>query len=411
MSSALNIFLVEDSLVQRMHAAALCEELGLAVTGEAADGVEALMLLQNMPLPDIMLIDLEMPGMDGIELIQALAHQAIPVSIIVSSAKEDALIASVEVMLQAYGLPVLGAIKKPLTRLQLDKALCRFKPITKDHLQIRPELVMAVSEIAKGLVEHQFVAYFQPKISTTSGVIKGVETLMRWQHPEKGLVMPSQFIAIAEEHGLINELTIEILDLALQQCRHWHERGLKITVAVNLSMLSLSDSSFTEQIAQKVASYGIDPAYIVLEITETAVMGDVGNALGTLARLRLKGFGLSIDDYGTGFSSMQQLSRIPFTELKIDRSFVDGAHAKPHLHAILASAIEIAKRLELKSVAEGVETVEDLRVVQQLGCDVVQGYLTAKPMPGEDIVPWLKANNLRLRELCRSGHNPPASPD
>ncbi|STQ90966.1 EAL domain-containing protein (putative c-di-GMP-specific phosphodiesterase class I) [Iodobacter fluviatilis] len=398
----LNVFIVEDSLIQRMHAAALCTELGLRVMGEASDGNEALLLLQNSPLPDVMLIDLEMPGMDGIELIQELAHREIAVSVIVSSAKEDALISSVETMLQAYGLPVLGAIKKPLTLPQLSKALDHFKPISKESPQSRPEVVMAASEITKALVEHQFIAYFQPKISIKTGVIKGVETLIRWQHPEKGLVMPSQFISIAEEQGLINELTMEILDLALQQCRHWHERGLKITVAINLSMLSLSNSTFAEHIAQKVASYAIDPSFIVLEITETAVMGDVGNALGTLARLRLKGFGLSIDDYGTGFSSMQQLSRIPFTELKLDRSFVDGAHAKPHLRAILASAIEIAKKLDLRSVAEGVECVEDLAVLQELGCDIVQGYLTAKPMPGDEIVPWLKSNNQRLRELCKT---------
>ncbi|NHQ87569.1 EAL domain-containing response regulator [Iodobacter sp. HSC-16F04] len=397
----LNVFIVEDSLIQRMHAATLCAELGLSVVGEASDGNEALLLLQNSPLPDVMLIDLEMPGMDGIELIQELAHRDIAVSVIVSSAKEDALISSVETMLQAYGLPVLGAIKKPLTIEQLSKSFDHFKPISKDSPQSRPEVVMAASEITKALVEHQFLAYFQPKISIKTGVIKGVETLIRWQHPEKGLVMPSQFISIAEEQGLINELTMEILDLALQQCRHWHERGLKITVAINLSMLSLSNSTFAEHIAQKVASYAIDPSFIVLEITETAVMGDVGNALGTLARLRLKGFGLSIDDYGTGFSSMQQLSRIPFTELKLDRSFVDGAHAKPHLRAILASAIEIAKKLELRSVAEGVECVEDLVVLQELGCDIVQGYLTAKPMPGDEIVPWLKNNNQRLRELCK----------
>ncbi|MBY0446785.1 MAG: EAL domain-containing response regulator, partial [Burkholderiales bacterium] len=367
----LSVFIVEDSLIQRMHAAALCTELGLRVTGEASDGNEALLMLQNMPLPDVMLIDLEMPGMDGIELIQELAHKAIPVSIIVSSAKEDALIASVETMLQAYGLPVLGAIRKPLTLTQLDKAFGKFNPISIDQLQKRPEVVMASSEITRALIEHQFIAYFQPKISIKTGVIKGVESLIRWQHPEKGLIMPSQFIAIAEEHGLINELTMEVLDLALQQCRHWHERGLKITVAINLSMLSLSNSAFAEQIAQKVASYSIDPNFIMLEITETAVMGDVGNALGTLARLRLKGFGLSIDDYGTGFSSMQQLSRIPFTELKLDRSFVDGAHAKPHLRAILASAIEIAKKLDLRSVAEGVENEDDLTVLKELGCDIV----------------------------------------
>jgi EAL domain-containing protein (putative c-di-GMP-specific phosphodiesterase class I)/AmiR/NasT family two-component response regulator len=397
----LNVFIVEDSLIQRMHAAALCTELGLNVMGEASDGNEALLMLLNMPLPDVMLIDLEMPGMDGIELIQELAHKAIPISIVVSSAKDDALISSVETMLQAYGLPVLGAIKKPLTLVQLDKAFSKYKPISIEQLQDRPEIVMASSEITRALIEHQFVAYFQPKISITTGVIKGVESLIRWQHPEKGLIMPSQFIAIAEEHGLINELTMEVLDLALQQCRHWHERGLKITVAINLSMLSLSNSAFAEQIAHKVANYSIDPSFIMLEITETAVMGDVGNALGTLARLRLKGFGLSIDDYGTGFSSMQQLSRIPFTELKLDRSFVDGAHTKPHLRAILASSIEIAKKLDLRSVAEGVENEDDLTVLKELGCDIVQGYLTAKPMPGEEVVPWLKSNNQRLRDLCK----------
>jgi EAL domain-containing protein (putative c-di-GMP-specific phosphodiesterase class I) len=138
---------------------------------------------------------------------------------------------------------------------------------------------------------------------------------------------------------------------------------------------------------------------VIWEITESSVLGDIGSALGTLARLRLKGFGLSIDDYGTGFSSMQQLSRIPFTELKIDQSFVIGASSKPHLRVILQSAIDMAHKLKLKTVAEGVETLEDWQLLQQCGCDMAQGYLIAKPMPGDQLVPWLHENSARLRQL------------
>ena len=160
-------------------------------------------------------------------------------------------------------------------------------------------------------------------------------------------------------------------------------------IALNISAQSLSDRRFANEIIRRVDDARISPSSLMLEITESALVSDLAAALGTLGRLRLKGFGLSIDDYGTGFSSMQQLSRLPFTELKIDRSFVHHAHDKWNLRAILQSAIEMAQRLGLTTVAEGVETREDMVLLRSLGCRYAQGYLFAAPMPASAISSWL----------------------
>jgi EAL domain-containing protein (putative c-di-GMP-specific phosphodiesterase class I) len=256
-----------------------------------------------------------------------------------------------------------------------------------------------IAEIAAAISGQQFVAYFQPKIRLSNGIINGVEALVRWNHPNKGMIFPNDFIALAEEHGLIHEITLQMLHMSLDWLKYWQSHGLNLSVAINLSAGALADLSLVEQIGNQVAAAGIEPKRIILEITETAVMADVAVSLTTLARLRLHGFGLSIDDYGTGFSSMQQLARIPFTELKIDRSFVDGASENLQLENIVSIAIDTAKKLGLSSVAEGIETEADWHVVRRLDCDVAQGYLVAKPMPGDALIEWIKNNSQRIRAL------------
>jgi len=245
----------------------------------------------------------------------------------------------------------------------------------------------------------ELTAYYQPKVDMRTGMLKGVEALARWIHPTMGFIPPDRFIPLAEQGGLIHELTLNMLAKAMAQAALWNERGLPLKVAVNLSPLSLDMPDFVQKMSDLLAQHALLADQIVLEITESSVVANLGSALGTLARLRLKGFGLSIDDYGTGFSSMQQLARIPFTELKIDRSFVHGAHQRQNLRVILQSALDMARRLELVTVAEGVETMEDWRLLQESGCLLGQGYLIAKPMDAKDFPIWLKGHHRRLPEL------------
>lgn len=392
---------VDDSTLQRQHSVTLLQELGVDLIYEAGNGHEALDLLALLKLPpSLAVIDLEMPGMDGIELIQQLQQKGIDMPLIVASSRETSLLLSVETMIQALGMNLIGVLQKPLNQSQLRAALQSFRPHGADaRADDAPVPSMCVPELDAAIAGGIVLPYYQPKIDVQTGILKGVEALARWIHPERGMIPPNHFIPLAEQCGLIHDLTISMMDQAMGQAAIWHSRGLPIKVAVNLSPLSLEQPDFLARILELVDKHALPADHVVLEITESSVVAHKGNSLGMLARLRLKGFGLSIDDYGTGFSSMQQLARIPFTELKIDRSFVHGAHDRKNLRVILQSALDMAQRLELVTVAEGVETMEDWRLLQDFGCSLGQGYLIGKPMPANELPIWLKRHHRRLAEL------------
>lgn len=397
-----SLLIVDDSTVQRQHAAALCRELGIELIYEAGNGSEALELLSRLILrPSLMIVDLEMPGMDGVELIQHLHQRQLDIPLIVASGRENALIQSVETMSGVLGLHVLAGLQKPLKLDQLAKALGRYS----EAHSVAPEKELGIlapfgaAELAHAIGSGEILAHYQPKVDIRTGIVRGVEALARWQHPKMGLIPPGRFIPLAEQEGLIHALTLSIMAQALAQAAIWNTRGLKLSVAVNLSPRLLDSPGLVQESSALLDRHSLQAEQIVLEITESSVVAYHGAALGVLARLRIKGFGLSIDDYGTGFSSMQQLARIPFTELKIDRSFVHGAHQRKNLRVILQSALDMAHRLELATVAEGIETLEDWHLLQELGCTIGQGYLIAKPMPAAALPQWLKSHHGRLHEL------------
>ncbi|WP_144424004.1 EAL domain-containing response regulator [Herbaspirillum hiltneri] len=394
------LLIVDDSPLQRLHTVGLMRDLGVEMIYEAGDGQEALDLLALLKLPpSLVIVDLEMPGMDGVEFIQHLQERKLNFPIIVASSRETSLLASVETMIEALGMHVLGALQKPLNQEKIMGALKSFN--SNPAFPAKDDALPAVceTELPAAIRNGEIIAFYQPKVDIRTGMLKGVEALARWMHPTNGMVPPDRFIPLAEQCGLIHELTLSMLTQAMAQAALWNERGLPLKVAVNLSPLSLDIPGFVQKIVDLLAQHALQADQMVLEITEGSVVANLGTALGTLARLRLKGFGLSIDDYGTGFSSMQQLARIPFTELKIDRSFVHGAHARQNLRVILQSALDMAKRLELVTVAEGIETIEDWRLLQESGCTIGQGYLIARPMPANDLPVWLKGHHRRLGEL------------
>ena len=397
-----SLLVVDDSAVQRQHLVALCRELGIESIYEAGSGSEALALLSMLVLrPSLMIIDLEMPGMDGVELIQQMHQRRLDIPLIVASRHETALIQSVETMGGALGLHMLAGLQKPLTAARLGSAFARYGavasigPYPKQRIIAPPDK----AELRQAIDNGDIIAHYQPKVDIRTGIVRGVEALARWQHPKKGMIQPDDFIALAEREGLIRALTISIMEQVLAQAAAWNTRGLKLSVAVNFSPLLLESPGLVEEIAALLERHSLQAGQIVLEITEGSVVAYLGAGLGVLARLRLKGFGLSIDDYGTGFSSMQQLARIPFTELKIDRSFVHGAHRRKNLRVILQSALDLASRLELVAVAEGIETLQDWRLLQQFGCTIGQGYLIAKPMAAATLPRWLKSHHRRLPGL------------
>ncbi len=372
---------VEDDHFQRRTVARMLRSLGVREAREAGDGRQALASIQDAALVDIVVCDLEMPEMDGMEFIRHLGQAHSAVSVIIASALDRALLNSVDKMARAYGVHLLGVIETPVTLEGLENLMALHQaPGPQPARSPARAPSFSVDEILHGVREKQFEPFFQPKVGLATGQVLGAEALARWRHPEHGLVGPYAFIAPLELSGKIDELTLLMLEKAARACRAWRERGTELTVSVNLSLVSLADTMLADRITGAVRSAGLDPRHMILEITETAAMTEVAPALENLARLRMRGFGLSIDDYGTGFSSLRQLTRVAFTELKIDQSFVTGCAANPSSRAIVESSVEMARRLGIKSVAEGVETQADWDVLNAAGCDVAQGYLIGKPM-------------------------------
>jgi EAL domain-containing protein (putative c-di-GMP-specific phosphodiesterase class I)/FixJ family two-component response regulator len=341
--------------------------------------------------------DLQMPEMDGVEFVRQLVRIHYDGGLVLVSGEDKRILQTVEKLSQAHHLNVLGALNKPVSTAQLQQVLNNQPARSFTPRAARKSY--SSEALRRAIADGQLVNYYQPKVDIASGAVTGVETLVRWRHPEDGLVFPDQFIATAEEHGLIDDLTRVVLTNALQQARIWQRAGLNLRVAVNVSMDNLDALEFPDFVARATAQAGVPAANLVLEITESRLMKNPLAALDILTRLRLKHIGLSIDDFGTGHSSLAQLRDIPFDELKVDRSFVHGAGRDASLRAIFEASLGMAKQLGMKTVAEGVEDQADWDFLRADGCDIAQGYFIAKPMPAEHMTDWLAKWEIRRRDL------------
>lgn len=397
--SGLSLLVVEDHEFQRGLLLKMLAGLGAKDARAAADGRAALMIVRSQAPPvDIIISDLDMPGMDGLEFMRHLGEAGFPVSIILASALESPLLASVETMARGYGVRVLGVIPKPVTPEKLVAliGLHAEDPGSKPAVRAAgPSL--ALEEIVEGLKNDEFEPFFQPKVDLATGRVVGAEALARWRHPQQGILTPAAFIGPLEAGGEIDVLTRIVVRRAAAFCRLWHAGGApETTVSVNLSVQSLPAAQLAERLTELARGEGLDPRHMIFEVTESAAGSQAGLALENLSRLRMKGFGLSIEHYGTGRSSMQELTRVAFTELKIDRSFVANAATQPAARVVLGSSLDMAKSLKITSVGAGVETQADWFLLRQLGCDLAQGYRLARPMPAASFMKW-------AREHARAG--------
>lgn len=383
--STLQVMVVEDHGFQRKIALRLLGELGIQTVDQAADGHEALAQLeQRAQPPDVILVDLDMPGMDGIQFIGHIAKRKLARALVVASALDPALLNTVQNMARAYGLRVLGCVEKPLTADKLNVVLSRFDDVLLAEADEEP-VEVEIGELRAALHEGRIVAWFQPQVEFGNGKAVGVEALARWQREDGSVVRPMHFVPLLEREGLVDVLTEQMLAQACSWKQRWDGEGTRLHVSVNISPSSLTHPEIADRYEQIVREHTLDPGDIVLEITESSVMADAAHGLGVLARLRLKGFGLSIDDFGTGYSSLAQLSQIPFTELKIDRGFVSRADEQPRKRAVIEASLELARKLDLAVVAEGVETEQEWQLLAELGCGIAQGYLIARPVPGAEV--------------------------
>jgi EAL domain-containing protein (putative c-di-GMP-specific phosphodiesterase class I) len=397
---------VEDHGFQRSGLVSLLRAIGVQHVQEAANGREALAMLESgreRAPPDVILCDLEMPEVDGIEFLRIVAQRKLAHAVIIISAREPEILASVEAMVRSLGLTVLGKLGKPVAPESL------WGILSSDPDAFRPAAgrvrAFDTMEMRRGIEAGEFQCEYQPKVRFDTGRMVGVEALARWRRPGAAAVGPAEFVPAMVLTGLITPLTTRMLDAVSRALNEWDRQGLALTAAVNVSMSTLADLATADRFAAQVQGHGIDPRRITFEVTETEVMSDVATVLTVLARLRLKGFQLAIDDFGTGYASLAQLNAIPFTELKIDQTFVRNCGQSPRLRNIVRSSIDLAHRLNLRTVAEGIESREEWDFLRLSACDEGQGYYVARPML-EDEIPDHASRP--LRHLADDASAPPA---
>ena len=382
------VLVVDDEPFQRRVIERQLQAMDAPAVETFAHGEDLLRRLREIDTqPVLLLLDLNMPGMDGVELIRHLAQGGFAGTLVPISGADRRVLETVQRLAQAWRLRTVGHLHKPVATEALRDLLARWRgsELGQDRLPVR---LYAASEVRAAIDGGALRMHYQPQVALADGALVGLEALVRWQHPEDGLVGPDAFVPVAEAHGLIDALTMAVLDRVLAQSRRWRDAGRPVRVSVNVSMDNLSRLDFPDQVLALLARHGVPPQDLVLEVTETRLMKDLRAPLDILARLRLRGVTLSIDDFGTGHSSLAQLRDLPFEELKIDRGFVHGGRSHATVRAILTGSVEMAHQLRMAVVAEGVEDQADWDLVHEVGCHAAQGWHIAPPMDAEALERW-----------------------
>jgi EAL domain-containing protein (putative c-di-GMP-specific phosphodiesterase class I) len=341
---------------------------------------------------NVIIMDLMMPGTDGVELLRALGKQQCQASIILMSGADRRILEMAERLARELGLSFLGHLQKPFRMAELDGLLRQF--IASDApRRLHPETAVVIhdAELRRAIERDEFVVHYQPKLRIATGDVIGVEALVRWNHPERGLLFPNGFITRFEGLGLIDQMGWIVAGRALEELRSLAgQNGSLPTLSLNASVHSLLDLKFPDTLVSLLRRNALPPETVILELTESALITKLSCALDVLTRLRMNGIRLSIDDFGTGFAMMQHLTIIPATELKIDKSFVLNMHANDRDRMMVRKTIEIGHELGMTVTAEGVETIEQLNFLRDQGCDAAQGYLFCRPLPASQLAKWLK---------------------
>ncbi|MCP4078112.1 MAG: EAL domain-containing response regulator [Gammaproteobacteria bacterium] len=339
---------------------------------------------------DIIVLDLFMPDTDGIELLRFLSDNNSTASVVLMSGKDVGVLHSAQELATEHGITVLGTLQKPFRAHELKNVLLQYTPSSPAPVGSTDNNEMpSLNEFRQAIKQEELFMCYQPQIAIASREVVGVEALVRWKHPTKGIIPPNYFIPLAEKNELIADVTYYSVRTAIRQQGLWRKKGKNLRVSINMSPKVLDDLDMPEKMSICSTEMGADIAKIMIEVTETVIMSDVARYMDILARMRMKGFGLSIDDFGTGYSSLQQLVRVPFTELKIDQAFIRKLTTDKECHTITRISILLAHELGMSVVAEGIETESEWNVLTELGCDEGQGFWMGKPMPAEEVETWI----------------------
>ncbi len=386
--SAARLLVVDDEAVQRLIVARAAGTLGIAADG-AATLAEAVERVQAVAY-DVVVLDLGLRDHDGIELLRSLREAGSDAVLVFVSGFDERVRQAAARLAAALGLRVAGTLGKPLL---VDRLLALLRALPErtgaKRAEEAPDIDPAL--LAAAIENDEIICLFQPKVTLQDRRLVGMEVLTRWRSPALGLVRPDRFIPLAERSGLIDRLTDRIMAQSLELFRPWRQQRPELTLAINLSPISLTDLTLPERVSTVLADSGVPPSALVLEVTEGAVMADYVAAADIMTRLRIRGVKLSIDDFGTGHSSLLSLLRLPFSELKIDQSFVRTCLHDPEAPKIIRAVVSLARELGLQLVAEGVETEPVAELLTRLGCAIGQGYLFAPPLSHAGLVERLRA--------------------
>jgi EAL domain-containing protein (putative c-di-GMP-specific phosphodiesterase class I) len=337
----------------------------------------------------LILLDLQMPEADGVELLRHMAEEGAKAGIVLVSGADRKVLDTARRLGENQGLNIAAVLQKPILLERLVSVL---------RAAQRQMPLIAAEEVSLALTERQLQLYYQPKIELANPAAErlvGVEALVRWQHPRLGLIMPDAFIPVAEANDLMIRLTDYVVDMALRRQKLWQTSGFDIPVAINLPAEFFDDRDLPDRLATLAREHAVQPERVTLEVTESSAMADVNQAMEVFTRLRLKGFLLSIDDFGTGYSSLSQLHRMPFSELKIDKEFVQDLSSNRDSQSIVRSVVALGKGLELKICAEGIEDLRAVEFLRNLGCDYGQGFFYSKALSNRDLIARLSTRRGR----------------
>ncbi|MGL1956391.1 MAG: EAL domain-containing response regulator [Colwellia sp.] len=359
------------------------------------------------PEIDILILDLFMPTIDGIELLRLIPNTNRHVAVIFMSGKNNDVLHSAEKLAIEQGIFVLNTLQKPFSPEQLEQVLHHYIPPENTQVKHKQENNLpTIAELELAIQNKELFMYYQPQINLANKRVVGVEALIRWRHPKKGFISPALFILLAEEEGpenLIAEITTFSAQAAIKQAGLWKKQGVSLRMSINMSPKVINDLNMPEKLSQYAIEANVDNADIMIEVTETAAISHLASYIDILTRIRMKGFGLSIDDFGTGYSSLQQLVQIPYTELKVDRSFVSNINNDTDNKIITEISILLAHKLGLHVVAEGIENETTWNILHDINCDEGQGYWMAKPMSAHKILAWKQQWDLlsHVANRCR----------
>ena len=372
-----NLLLVVDDEVDFLE---LIEQIGEGVGCEVitADTASRFREQLNSRQPSLILLDLQMPGMDGIEALRYLARQNITAGILLASGMDQRVLASARQLGDSLGLKMLGTLQKPAMLEEIESLLMQ-------HLD--PGARISADDLRKAIDEHELIVHYQPKVvrATSDWQVRSAEALVRWRHPRLGLLYPGEFLTLAEQSGMIVDITDFVMTDAIRQIGHWRSRGLNLAVAVNLSPRLVQDLEFPDRLNRIFREFDTAPEQLTLEVTEAASLDDPELVMDIFTRLRVKGVGLSLDDFGTGTSSLTQLYKMPFSEVKIDGSLIADVDTSKAAATVVRAIVELAHNLSLSACAEGVETAAAFEFLDQIGCDALQGDFIASAMPASEM--------------------------